>query len=433
MPTRTPWPALATTLALLLAACGTEQPTEPGPLGAARGGIPGGGAAPLTATPSSLAFVIPSTTTTGTVTASVQFTGTITASTSDAACATVSPLSLPATKPAGSSVYVATFTVTAEGAGTCTITLTDKRGGAATVQVEVRELPPVDGSRLLYSYSPEVLNNNVYGSNPDGSDVITIADGEHDELWAVFTPDRSKIVYVSQEAGSLNLFRANPDGSGKEQMTFYEIGDHVGAGTLTPAVSPDGQQIAFVLATGFSGDPTQIYVMDAVPGATPVALTAGNAFHIEPTYAPDGRIVFARASLEAEELDDGVLNYSVWIMAGSGASPTRLTDPGLEIHRSPAVSPDGTTIAFGSRSQTGQPSVIELMDIDGQNRRALTSVGSDGNPVFSPDGAWLAFGRILDPGTVGNGEIFMLKLGRPESEAVNITNSEVDETLSDWR
>ena len=416
---------------VFLAACAGEQPTEPGEMGGARGGTPGGNATPLTATPGSLSFLIPSSTS-GTVTARVQFTGVITASTSDAACATVSPLSLPATKPAGSSVYVATFTVTAAGAGDCTITLTDKRGGTATVQVQVSDPPPTDGSRLLYGYGLDPLNHNLYGSNPDGSGVITIADSEHDELWAVFTPDRSKIIYTSNETGSLNLFRANPDGSGKEQMTFFEIGT-VAAGTVTPAISPDGQQIAFALTTGAALDPTQIYVMAAVPGATPVAVTAGNAFHIHPTYAPDGRIVFARASIDGGELDDGVPNYSLWIMDGDGANHTQLTVPGLEMHLSPDVSPDGTTIAFSNRPAAGQPSVIELMDIDGGNRRALTSVGSDGSPEFSPDGARLAFGRIVDPGTADNAEIFVLQLGRPESEAVNITNSDVDESLSDWR
>ena len=114
MSTRPAWPAGAT-LALLLAACGSEHPAGPAPLNDARGGIPGSNAAPLTAAPSSLEFVLPSSTTSGTVTASVQFVGNITSSTSDAACATVSPLSLPATKPAGSSVYVATFTITAVG------------------------------------------------------------------------------------------------------------------------------------------------------------------------------------------------------------------------------------------------------------------------------------------------------------------------------
>ena len=51
----------------------------------------------------------------------------------------------------------------------------------------------------------------------------------------------------------------------------------------------------------------------------------------------------------------------------------------------------------------------------------------------APDGTWIAFTRILDPGFAGNAELFVLRLGRPEAEAVNVTNSEVDESQVDWR
>jgi alpha-tubulin suppressor-like RCC1 family protein len=98
----------------------------------------GGAAAPLTVTPTSLSFVVPPSTA-ATITAQVQFVGPITATTSSAACATVSPQSVPAAKPPGSAVYVATFTVTPVGPGSCTITLTDKHGDQAVVQVDVQQ------------------------------------------------------------------------------------------------------------------------------------------------------------------------------------------------------------------------------------------------------------------------------------------------------
>ncbi|HEU4829307.1 MAG TPA: hypothetical protein VFT04_08930, partial [Gemmatimonadales bacterium] len=414
-------PMLVMALALL-AACAGEQPTEPGAMEAARGGNPGGNATPLTAAPGSLSFLIPSSTS-ATVTARVQFVGVITAATSDADCATVSPLSLPATKPAGSSVYVATFTITAVEQGNCVITLTDKRGGTASVTVQVRELPPVDGTRLLYSFSDADFESNVHSSNPDGSGAGQVIAGDGVERMAVYTPDRSKIVYVSDEAGSLNLFRANADGTGKEQLTFYDLGTHVGAGTLTPAVSPDGQQIAFVLSTGFSGQPIHIYVMDAAPGATPVAITAGNSRNLDPTYTPDGRIVFSSGSLDAGELDDGVVNHSIHVMAANGANLTRLTVYDVDTHHNPAVSADGATIAFTSTSFGAAASGLFLVDIDGQNQRRLTTSDSDASPVFAPNGEWLAFTRFHEL----HADLMVLKLGRPESEVLNLTNTEADE------
>ncbi len=100
-------------------------------------------------------------------------------------------------------------------------------------------------------------------------------------------------------------------------------------------------------------------------------------------------------------------------MAGNGASRTRLTSgTGQFGDRRPAVSPDGTTL-------------------DGQNQRFVVS-GSGGpssSPVFSPDGAWLAFTKVQH----GNNEVMVLKLGRPESEALTITSSDVLEFDVDWK
>jgi Tol biopolymer transport system component len=404
-------PALA--LALLAACAGDQLPTEAGSLSPARGG----NAATLVATPGALALVLPSAAS-GTITASVQFTGLITATTSDAACAVASPLNAPAMKPAGSSVYVATFTVTGAGPGSCTITLTDKRGGTATVQVQVREAPPVDGTKLVFSAGAyPSIPDNIFASNPDGSGRVQVTNESKAQFWPVLMPDRSKIVFASEEGGSDNLFMANLDGTGREQLTFYNLGTQSLDGTYTPAISPDGHQIAFALATGIFPSPTQIYVMDAVAGATPVAITAGNTVNYDPSYAPDGRIVFSSAPLDDSQT-------SIYVMAGNGASPTRLTTgEGQFGDRRPAVSPDGSTIAF-DRNGT-----IVMMDMDGQHQRVAVATYLSESPVFSPDGAWLAFIRI----TNGNGEVMVLKLGRPESEALNITNSEVDESTPDWR
>ncbi|HEU4829422.1 MAG TPA: hypothetical protein VFT04_09515, partial [Gemmatimonadales bacterium] len=404
--------ALAVTV---LAACAGDQPAEPGTVELARGG----NAAPLTATPTSLPLVLPSAAT-GTVTARVQFVGVISAASSDAACATVSPLDLPATKPAGSSVYVASFTVTAEGAGSCTITLTDKRGGTATVQVVVREAPPVDGTRLVFTSNREG-NNELYTSNGDGSDLVRLTETAANEKDPAFFPDRSKIVYASDETGTWNLFMANADGTGRVQLTFYDLGE--GFGAVSPAVSPDGGQIAFMLFPGFGGgNQLHIHVMDAVAGATPVAITAGNTQNGDPAWTLDGRIVFS--SLEFDPGPPVTSGFpSIWIMFANGASPTRLTNASGTGDGNPAVSPDGTTIAFVRGGG------IALMDIDGGNVRFVVAGSSSGSPVFSPDGSWLAFLRFQ----LTDSEIMVLKFGEPESSALNVTGNTAGDGSPDWK
>lgn len=115
-------------LGLAAAACG-DSPISTSPELAS-----GGASAPLTAAPSTLDFSSPSAAP-RTLTATVQYNGLITAGNST--CANVSPLSVPAVKPPGSSVYVATFTVSPIAVGQCTIVVADKKGNRVAVAVNV--------------------------------------------------------------------------------------------------------------------------------------------------------------------------------------------------------------------------------------------------------------------------------------------------------
>ena len=151
-------PRPATVLALVLAitlACQPEfAPTEPD-------FAKGGAATPLTVSPTTLSLSLPGTS--AIITAQVQFVGLISASVAPG-CATVTPASVPTTKPPGSSVYVATFTVTPVQIGTCTITVTDKKGRRATVTVQVTAATP---GRIAFT-SQRDDNIEIYVMDADG-------------------------------------------------------------------------------------------------------------------------------------------------------------------------------------------------------------------------------------------------------------------------
>jgi hypothetical protein len=126
---RVPRPTALIPIALAAAlACSENQtPTEPS-------FAKGGAAVPLTVNPTTFDFASLSASS-QTLTVKVQYLSLITASSSS--CATVSPQSRPATKPPGSSVYVATFTFTPAAVGQCTVTVTDKKGNKVSVPVNV--------------------------------------------------------------------------------------------------------------------------------------------------------------------------------------------------------------------------------------------------------------------------------------------------------
>lgn len=131
MPAKCTFVLGASALAIVVACSRDQTPTGPD--------LKGGSGAPLTVQPTMIQFTVPPYTST-TLTVTVQFVGLITAVSSNTACATVSPLSVPASKPPGSAVYVATFTVTPQGVGSCNITVTDKRERRVDVPVEVTQI-----------------------------------------------------------------------------------------------------------------------------------------------------------------------------------------------------------------------------------------------------------------------------------------------------
>jgi Tol biopolymer transport system component len=204
-----------------------------------------------------------------------------------------------------------------------------------------------------------------------------------------WTPDGKRIAYVS---GSYNIVGdyftsicvMNADGSNKqvliqgdsftevaspdftpEGQLVYERGGAV-AGAASggggyPAVSPDGDSIAYVSAGN-------VYVA-RTNGLDDRMLAPGE----EPAWSPDGsRLVFASGATIA------VINID-----GSGL--TRLT-----AGEGPDWSPDGKRIVFQGSSG------IVAMDLDGSHFSRLTSGTADFDPVWSPDGSKIAFQRGND-------------------------------------
>jgi TolB protein len=148
---------------------------------------------------------------------------------------------------------------------------------------------------------------------------------------------------------------------------------------LTPRLSPNGSQLAYVSYT--SGSP-QVRLIDIASSAQrPVA--PDDAISFAPRFSPDGtRVVFS--------MMNGA-NCDIYITGRDGGIPQRLTTaPGTDTD--PSFSPDGTKIVF--ESDRGGSQQLYVMNADGSNQRRLTFGGGwYASPDWSPDGQQIAFTR----------------------------------------
>jgi len=90
--------------------------------------------------------------------------------------------------------------------------------------------------------------------NADGTQVRQLTDNDVWEAFPTWSPDGTRIAFVSGRDGDDEIFVMNADGTQVHQLTDNDAVDG------RPAWSPDGTRILF---TSGSGDDYEIFVMNA--------------------------------------------------------------------------------------------------------------------------------------------------------------------------
>lgn len=200
-----------------------------------------------------------------------------------------------------------------------------------------------------------------------------------------WSPDGSRIAFMSRRGGSGDIYIASADGSGDTELLL------AGPRTKIPGSwSPQG-----VLAFYEIGDITQrdIWVVDVDNGADPVLFVATPANELSPMFSPDGRYV-AYVSNETGQNEIYVRPYPppgavTAVSIDGGAEPVWSRD-GRELYYRHGDSIMAVSVSTSSGFQVGPP------------REVLSEPplpGAGGNPNYDvfPDGRFLV--RHEAPGT----------------------------------
>ena len=210
-------------------------------------------------------------------------------------------------------------------------------------------------TKIAFNYTSGIPGQDIWTMNADGTGAMPITTNGSN-IFPSWSPDGTKIAFVSWRTGSNQIFTMNADGTNQQQLTNVAV-------NTFPSWSPDGSKITF--GSNRTGN-DEVFVMNA-DGSNVQQLTNSPAVDAGAVWSPDGKRI-AYVSLNA--------GCDIVIMKADGSAKTQIVN-GRTDCQNPSFSPDGKKLAFVS-------------DI-GSNNFAIFTMNLDGSAVTQ-----ISLGRYIE-------------------------------------
>lgn len=213
---------------------------------------------------------------------------------------------------------------------------------------------------------------DIWVMDADGSNPKQLTTGARASRGLTVSPDGRHIFFASDRAGHFNIWRVDAEGRELKQLTN-------GDGEFYPQSTPDGQWVVYQC-----GEVEQRLCKVPADGGESVQLTERHA--LCPAVSPDGQLI----AYHYLDSDLAKSRWGIGIVSSEGGRRLKRFDfPPTVTQRYVRWSPDGQTIAYPNSS--GGVSDIWLQALDGSQPRRLTNFKAENILAFD----WSRDGRSL--------------------------------------
>jgi Tol biopolymer transport system component len=228
---------------------------------------------------------------------------------------------------------------------------------------------------IAYSVG-DVGSRDIVVARSDSGDRRIVIAGPGDDFNPVWSPDHSRIAFLTNRDGNVELYTGLMDGTSITRVTNTSVDES------QPTWSPDGQRIAYV-SPDADGAPRAYWV--SFDDLLPNRLIFESNSEVDLAWSPRGTwIAFAG-------LDENGNSEGLFLRNPDGVNRLQLS---ASPDRHPAWSPDGKKLVFTStRDGDEEIYVMHVGDTgpEGQAVRITNNPASDFSPTWSPDSKRVAF------------------------------------------